>query len=180
MRSGVALPFVLALTLLAGCEQASPVSPAGSVDGGQGTAAPASVPASLVLTDLSVKVSRFEQLGTLYWGYEPRFRIIETSGRTGALIRSVVVRAPLTVAAPDTQWEETGESCWGRKVRVESGGTLLAFSVEPYSTGGLAYCAPFLSSLAAQGLPSVWVVVTYVDDNGVGGELGVLIPVAPR
>lgn len=180
MRSGFVLTFGLALTLLAGCDKALLVSPAGSVDGGQVNGAPASVLANLVLTDLSVRVSRFEQLGRSYWAYDPRFRIIETSGRSGAVIKSVVVKAPFPVATPDHQWEETGENCWHSTVRVEAGGTLHAFFVEPYSPGGLYYCAPFLSSLAAEGLPSVVVTVTYVDDYGATGELSASIPVAPR
>ena len=179
MRSGVALSFGLALTLLAGCGRASPVSPAGTVDGDQGDGTQARVLANLALTDVSVRVSRADQLGRLYWAYSPRFRIIETSGRTGAVIKAVVVKAPFPVTPPDTYWEETGELCWRSEVRVEAGGTLHAFAVEPYSPGGLYYCAPFLSSLAAEGLPSVVVTVIYVDDYGATGEVVASIPVAP-
>ena len=180
MRSGVVLTFGFALTLLAGCDKASPVSPGGSVDGGQGNGAPASVPAKLVLTDLSVRVSRFDQLGTTYWGYDPRFRITETSGRTGAVITSVVVKAPFPVAPPDTQWEETGDFCWRSTVRVEAGGTLDAFFVDPYAPGGLYYCAPFHSSLAPQGLPSILVTVIYADDHGARGEIEASISIPPQ
>ena len=88
MRSGVVPTVGLALTLLAGCGGASPVSP------GESKAA------KLVLTDLSVIATRL--VDPPVWAYDPRFRIIETSGRSGAVIKKVRVATPVTVAPLDS------------------------------------------------------------------------------
>lgn len=178
MRPGVVLTVGLALTLLAGCERASPFSPGGSVDGDSGGGA-TGTGATLVLTDLSVIASRL-QVGfdTPLWAYEPSFRIVETSGRSGAVIKKVVVSAPFPVTPPDSVSYETGENCWRIQVRVEAGGTLNAF-VAPYASG-LGYCAPEFGSLPAEPLPSLGLTVTYVDDHGGTGALVASIPVTLR
>ena len=173
MRSGVVLTLGLALTLLAGCERASPVSPAGSVDGGQGNAAPERG-ATLVLTDLSVIATRL--VDPPVWAYDPRFRIVETSGRSGAVIKKVLIFAPFPVAPPDSGNYETSEDCWRIQVRVEARGTLNAF----YEPGVLGWCFPEFSSSPAEPLESLGVTVTYVDDSGVTRTLVASIPVTTK
>ena len=166
MRSGVVPTVGLALTLLAGCGQGSPVSPAG--DAGTGV--------TLVLTDLSAIATRFPNLDPPLWGYDPRVRIVETSGRSGAVIKTVVISAPVPVLAPDTFAYETGEGCWRIQVRVEAGGTLNAFFGAPDS-GVLGYCAPEFTSIPAEPFSSLVVTVTYLDDHGGTGQLVASIPV---
>lgn len=164
MRSGVVLRVGLALTLLAGCGRASPVSPGGRVA------------ANLVLTDLSVIATRL--VDPPVWAYAPSFRINETSGRSGAVIKKAVLSAPFPVAPPDSFAYETGEGCWRIQVRVEAGGTLNAFSVDAH--GALGWCALEFTSSPAEPLPSLVVTVTYVDDYGGTGELVASIPVTRR
>jgi hypothetical protein len=162
MRSGVVLTVGLALTLLAGCGGASPVSP------GESKAA------KLVLTDLSVIATRL--VDPPVWAYDPRFRIIETSGRSGAVIKKVVISAPFPVAWPDSVAYESNEDCWRIQVRVDAGGTLNAF----YAPGVLGWCFPEFTSSPAEPLPSLGVTVTYVDDDGGTGVLGASIPVVRK
>ena len=183
MRSGVAFPFVLAMTLLAGCEQALPVSPAGSVDGSQGSGVAPIVTANLVLTDVSAIAFRPSPSDDAYhddkyWGYDPRFRIVERSGRSGAVIKKGRVSAPFPVTPPDWFTHETGEGCWRIQVRVEAGGTLNTFFGEP--PGVPDRCAPEFSSTPVEPLPSLEVAVTYVDDSGRISQLVTSIPVTLR
>ena len=164
MRSGVVLTVGLALTLLAGCGRASPVSPGERVA------------ANLVLTDLSVIATRL--LDPPVWAYAPRFRISETSGRSGAVIKKAVLSAPFPVAPPDIFAYESGEDCWRVQVRVEAGDTLNAFFGDPL--GVLGWCALEFSSSPAEPLPSLVLTVTYVDDYGGTGELVASIPVTTK
>lgn len=160
MRSGVVLTVGLALTLLAGCGRASPVSPGGG--------------ATLVLTDLSVIATRL--LDPPVWAYAPSFRIVETSGRAGAVIKKAVLSTPFPVVPPETFAYETGEDCWQKQIRVEAGGTLSAF----YAPGSLGYCALEFTSSGAEPLPSLMVTVTYVDDAGGTDALVASIPVTRK
>jgi hypothetical protein len=181
MRAGLVLTCSLAVTVVAGCGGALPVSPTTNTDP-RGTGAQPPVRATLALSELSVVVSRFAQHDTVYWGYEPKFRVAETSGGTGAVITAVRVAAPFPVSPPDSIWEETSEACWRNPLRVEAGGTLEAFNIEPWTDGGwtkggLGYCAPSLASYRDEGLPSVVITVTFTDDNGNHGAVWATIPV---
>jgi hypothetical protein len=87
------------------------------------------------------------------------FFVSETSGASGAVIKSIRVVPP----AGDSV--ETGETCWGSPVRVDAGGTSDAF--RPGSSRVPSYCAP---GLAAPMKPSfVTVTIRYIDDSGAAG-----------
>jgi len=98
--------------------------------------------------------------------YEARFELKETSGKSGATIRSVAI------SVGGGEVESTGPDCWGEVVRVPSGGTLTYFDS---GWEDLSYCAPFAASrVEAEGFS---VIVTFVDDDGRRGTLGATGPV---
>ncbi|HEX5110933.1 MAG TPA: hypothetical protein VFV95_20920, partial [Vicinamibacterales bacterium] len=96
--------------------------------------------------------------GSQGW-YTLVFFVTETSGASGAVIKSIRVVPP----AGDSV--ETGETCWRSPVRVDAGSTSDAF--RPGSSRVPSYCAP---GVAAPVKPSfVSVTIRYIDDSGAAG-----------
>ena len=98
-----------------------------------------------------------------HYGYRVRFLLRETGGASGAVIERVVVYGP-------SGSNETDAGCWRGSLRVPANGALDTF----YTDAGadwLLYCAPGADGDVAT--PSLYVVVAFKDDNGVGGSVGV-------
>ena len=95
------------------------------------------------------------------FGYDVRFLLRESAGRSGATVRGIVVYGP-------EGSDGTGPSCWGDSLRVPSGGVLDTF----YTDAGrywLAYCSP--GSGGVTRTPSLTISVTFADDEGRLGEV---------
>ena len=90
------------------------------------------------------------------FGYEPRFQLRETNGRSGATLQNISV-------GYNGGADNTGPSCWQDTLRVPPGGTLDMF----YTDAGqkwLSYCAP--GSGGRTEAPQLRVIVTFTDDDG--------------
>jgi len=97
--------------------------------------------------------------------YALTFLITETSGSSGAVVKSILVVPPVGDS------DQTDETCWHSPLRVEAGTTSDAFragsSRVPYS------CAP---GVVAPVKPAfVTVTIRYVDDAGATGVLSARI-----
>jgi len=143
----VCLSSVVALALSVGCH------------GVHSAPTPVAAPAaslvieqpSLIVTGPSRQAQRFT--------YEPRFRLRETRGLSGASIENVFV------GFSDGGGDNTGPSCLG-PLRLEPAGTLDTFFSDFKELG---YCAPLIDGTS--GTPEVHVIVTFIDDAGVKGQV---------
>jgi hypothetical protein len=87
-------------------------------------------------------------------GYEARFLLTETSGKSGAAIRQIE-----TLDDRNNGWI-TESTCWHDTIRVEAGQTIDAFDA---GWEKLGISAP---STDTQPTSHVRIVVTFVDDDG--------------
>ena len=114
-------------------------------------------PASLVIERLSVDLpARVLRDGTSW--YRVKFFVRETSGRSAAVIRRIVVTSPDAV-------DDTGPWCWGDSpIIVASGGTLDVFTPETVQILLGDYCAP--GAIAHSGSFPLTVSITFTDATG--------------
>jgi hypothetical protein len=91
-----------------------------------------------------------------YYGYELRFLLRETSGRSGATVERIVIYGP-------SGSDETGPGCWRDQLRVPPGGVLDTFHTDVGSLW-LLYCGPGTGGFTAT--PSLMIRVTLKDDAG--------------
>ena len=97
--------------------------------------------------------------------YALTFLMTETSGSSGAVIKSI------TVVPPSGDSDETGETCWHSPLRVEAGATSDAFRAG--SSRVPSYCAPGVVSPVKPAF--VTVTIRFVDDTGAAGVLSARI-----
>jgi hypothetical protein len=151
---------VVSLGFVAGCSgSATPSTPSP-------TPAPVAprTAAQLAIEDASVNVQPLPT-GSAF-GYDVRFALRETSGKSGATIQNVLV-GDLKGGG-----DNTGPGCWRDSLRVPPGGTLDVF----YTDAGqrsLGYCAPWTSGDTPT--PQVMVTVTFVDDDGRIGTVDTVV-----
>jgi hypothetical protein len=150
------------LLLCAGCGDA-PLAPSSLPVVAPPTSVPAPAPptlpplpsSTLAIEEISVTVHPPGKQGWTF-GYEPRFQLRETSGKSGATLVKVEISS-------DAGTEVTGPSCWGEMLRVPPGGTLDTF----YSDVGarwLGYCGVWGGGRTQT--PTVVITVTFTDDDG--------------
>ena len=96
------------------------------------------------------------------FGYEVRFLLRETGGRSGATVQRIAFYGP-------DGSDETGPGCWRDSLRVPPGGVLDTFHTDA-GQYWLAYCSP--GSGGPVRTPSLSIVVTFTDDDGRVGEVG--------
>jgi hypothetical protein len=101
--------------------------------------------------------TRFDRSGGLM--FNPRFKLIETSGKSGATIQHI--QSSLNGAVT----HDTGSECWTAPIRVRPGATLDLFDSGSASLGD---CAP--SFAARADATQIKVVVTFTDDEGRNGS----------
>lgn len=163
MRARLVLVNALVLPIVYGCDGTkSPTQPTPSVVNAPAPV-PMSGPAEVTISDVSLRFSSNRDGLSMYWVH---FNLNETSGRSGAVIKSVMVSAP----GADTA--EVQERSWldeGIEVRVYAGGTSDAFGPNGATYRSYCYCAPLIRS---QGFPQfVVITVRFVDDTGQQGEV---------
>lgn len=176
-RERLASVVVLALLIATGCDSGprSPITPTEPGPPPTTPAPPAMPPpalpsfdaslssASIVIEDAFAKVhpdgNRF--------GYEVRFLLRETSGRSAATITEV------TVYGPEGS-DITGPGCWRETVQVKAGGSLDLFHTDA-GQRHLVYCAP--GSGGQTRTPNLTVAVSFVDANGQPGTVGASVAV---
>jgi len=95
------------------------------------------------------------------FGYEVRFLLRETGGRSGATVQRVVVYGP-------SGSDETGPGCWRDSLRVPPGGVLDTFHTDA-GQYWLAYCSPGSGGVVRT--PSLTITVRFADDDGRVGEV---------
>ena len=157
MRSRLSFTLLImaAAATGSGCDSVarSPVSPSAPVS-------PAPAP---ILRSAAVLVveDAFVIAGPYY--YETRFRLRESGGRSGAVIKRVAVS--------ETPWigpHITTERCWKDEIRVPTGGTLDTFYTDAGSKR-LGYC---YAGLETNQVPSALSLeVRFIDDQGVEGAV---------
>lgn len=161
MRTGLVLVNMVVLPLVYGCDgMKSPTQPSPSVLNAPAPA-PMTGPAELTISDVSLGFSTKRDGLSLYW---VRFNLNEISGRSGAVIKSVMVSAPGadTVEVHEQSWLD-----WGIEVRVYAGHTTDAFG--PKGAASQSYSAPLIRS---RGFPQfVVITVRFVDDTGKEGAV---------
>lgn len=168
MRATVAAICVtcVALTPLIGCDRntATPTSPVVEQAIAPAPVAPKVAIAQLELFDASVVA--------VPGGYSVAFLLKETSGQSGAVIKSV------QIANDAGRVDVTDGSCWGWStvIRVPPGGTLDAFDsrfASPLLTPGpYDYCGAYSIGATSQ----VRVTVVFADDGGTIGTVTASIP----
>jgi hypothetical protein len=99
-------------------------------------------------------------MGSIF-GYEVRFLIRETGGKSGATINQI------TVYGPDSS-DITNAGCWRDAQRVAPLGKLDTFYTD-LGSKWLAYCGP--GSAGKTPSPSLDVTLTFTDDAGVVGSI---------
>jgi hypothetical protein len=115
-------------------------------------------PVAVVTVSGFFVTTRFDKSGGPL--FNPRFRLTETSGKSGATIQHIQSSANGIVT------HDTGSECWTAPIRVRPGATLDLFDSGSASLGD---CAP---SFAARADPTqIKVVVTFTDDEGRGGSV---------
>ena len=117
--------------------------------------------ASVVLENAKVIVHKQES----YFGYEVRFRLRETAGKSGGTVQNVFVQSP------DGGGDNTGPGCWQTPLRVPPSGTLDTFYTDE-GARWLSYCAPAGGGNSA--MPVLRITVTFTDDQGGVGSAGAI------
>jgi hypothetical protein len=92
--------------------------------------------------------------------FNERFKLTETSGKSGATIQKIESLVNGTVT------HNTGPSCWNGPVRVAPGATLDLFDA---GRDTLGTCAPSFSGYSDAA--RVTIVVTFTDDEGRSGSV---------
>jgi hypothetical protein len=124
------------------------------------------VPSTVFVSPTSVAVvtvsgffvtTRFDKSGGPL--FNPRFKLTETSGKSGATIQHIQSSANGIVT------HDTGSECWTAPIRVRPGATLDLFDS---GSAGLGDCAP--SFAARADATQIKVVVTFTDDEGRNGS----------
>jgi hypothetical protein len=103
--------------------------------------------------------------------YEPRFQLREISGKSGATIQNVFL------GLVNGGGDNTGPGCWQDALRVPPGGTLDTF----YTDEGykwLGYCGVW--STGSSETPTLQLIVTFTDDDGVTGTVEAILHAATR
>ena len=99
------------------------------------------------------------------YAYSVKFLLVETTGKSGATITNIRT-------SDGRNSDNTGYLCWRDPIRVEPGGTLDAFDS---GWEALLYCAPGFGSSVP--VPSMSVLVDYVDDDGRAGNVAATVAV---
>ena len=123
--------------------------------------------ASLVIEKPSLLVYP-QQQGDRF-GYEGRFRLTETSGKSGATIQNVFL------GNLDGGGDNTGPICWRDTLRVPPGGTLDTFYTDDGSKW-LGYCGVW--SGGSTQTPTLRLAVTFTDDDGRTSTVQAVVSVA--
>ena len=113
------------------------------------------VEAVLAISDFSVT----EVASSSGFNYVETFTLAEIGGKSGATVQSI--DSQLDVGDAD----QTNESCWRQKIRVEPKGTSDAFKRPEV----LSYCAPVVSG--RNKAHRVTMVVIFADDSGYTGAV---------
>ena len=152
-RALVLLVVLGATGALLGCSEGSPVTPTRSPSPpAQPGPIDANTNAAVAIEDASVVVY---QLGSRF-GYDVRFLLRETGGRSGATVLAVGIFNP-------DQSDVTGRDCWRDPLRVPPGGVLDTFHTDA-GQYWLAYCSPGSAGYARN--RSLTIAVTFADDEG--------------
>ena len=161
MAMNKGLAAMLALTVLAACsEMQSPVQPgpiALAPVQPQPPAVPPAATSELILSNLDVVAIPFIRPSDgkpLFW-YEPRFRLTENSGLSGATVKRVIV---------SLSWDEGdayGQDCWNTPIRLAPHGVSEAFGD---NHSALGRCAPGIARGEEASVVSIQ--VEYTDDAG--------------
>jgi hypothetical protein len=176
----------VALFFIASCggSPSTPTSPSPSVPTNTAPPVPTNTPpvlparppvpvASLIIELASVIVhpTYTPPNGRPFFGYEPRFRLRETAGISGATIENIFV------GFADGGGDNTGPLCWRDPLRVPPGGTLDIFHTDEGSNW-LGYCAA--STGGHSDTPEVHLVVSFTDDEGRMGHVRTILPIAKK
>jgi hypothetical protein len=116
-----------------------------------------SAPVAVVTVSGFFVTTRSDRSGGLL--FNPRFKLSETSGRSGATIKHIQSSVNGAVA------HDTGSDCWAAPIRVRPGATTDLFDS---GSGTLGDCAPSFAGRADA--TQVKVVVTFTDDEGHNGS----------
>ena len=95
------------------------------------------------------------------YGYDVRFRLRETGGKSGATVDRIVVYGP-------SGSDEAASGCWRDPLRVAPLGQLDTFYTEE-GDNWLSYCGP--GNGGHTPTPLLHVIVTFTDDFGVVGAI---------
>lgn len=153
-RLMIHLAFGAALGLQSGCG-GSPAAPLPDPAGASQTS-PATGPSKAILEVSRFGVGPRASGGRIY--YDGHFRLRETGGVSGAVIKSVTLLGGGNNAGTVTQ------DCWGREIRVQAGSIQDVFEWRQMTP---SYCTPnFLQQSADLQFA---VIVSFVDDSGVPG-----------
>ncbi len=117
--------------------------------------------ASVVLENAKVIVHKTEG----GFGYDVRFQVRETGGKSGGTVQNVFVQNP------DGGGDNTGPGCWVTPLRVPPSGILDTFYTDEGSRW-LSYCAPASGGNSA--MPVLRITVTFTDDQGGVGSAGAI------
>ena len=185
LRTTRLFPLVLVFAFALGCRQApvSPVLPpaSGNVSAPKAPEAPdtSSALSSVVIEDpFAIRGPSWTcpgggqpcQPGAGYI-YEVRLLLRESSGRSGATIKSIDVSNP-NPAPGGTGSQGTGESCWVDTQRAPPGGTLDTFYTDAGSRW-LSYCYVGIDGPAV--VSSLKVDVRFQDDDGHAGSVAAVV-----
>ena len=155
MRAIAAVSFASMLSVVAAC--GSVASPAGPVSTGlTSPAGPTAVEPPLAQLRLS-RIGLDPTKSGSPLTFVVRFRITESSGISGAVVRSVAIDPGGT----------TSDHCWGAPLRVGAGENSDAFRELP----AVAQCAPTLTAAALAPVVSFDITIAFVDDLGRPGTL---------
>ena len=175
MRVVTAIVFMALLTGVGACDDRSalPNSPSPPPTPGREPPSPPPAPApptgglsAAVLVMSNMRVTEFPpRPNNLYYWYGVQFLLSEVSGKSGATITNV--QTSITGDA-----DNTGPICWRDVIRVAPSGTLDTFGE---GWDALGYCAPGVGSPTP--IPSLSVLVSYVDDEGRAGSVAASVTV---
>lgn len=96
-----------------------------------------------------------------YFGYDVRFGLTETGGKSRATIQNVFVG---DFAGGG---DNTGPGCWIDPLRVPAGGSLDVFETDA-GIMWLSYCAPASGGFSDK--PELLIIVSFSDDDGRSGN----------
>ena len=117
--------------------------------------------ASVVIEDPFAIISRD---GSRF-GYGVRLLLREVKGASGATIERIVIHSP-------SGSDEASVGCWRDTLRLPPGGTLDTFYIDD-GARWLGYCGP--GSGGDTATPTLYAVVSFIDDFGVAGSVSVLV-----
>jgi hypothetical protein len=115
-------------------------------------------PVAVVTVSGFFVTTSFDRSGTFL--FKPRFKLTETSGKSGATIQNI--RSSMNGIVTNN----TGSSCWTTPIRVRPGATLDLFDS---GSDRLGHCAPSFAGPADTA--RITMVVTFTDDEGLSGSV---------